>query len=751
MDTKGVIAGKSWWVLAVLPLLILTGCPGSGGSGNPPVAVAALASEPQAVTDDQGNFTMVWQSGNAAWARDYPQGVASAPFHLGEGQEPRIAVEAGGNAYVVYHRRSYESSQRNAMVLRRFDRATETWQPESRELAVHSARPLMQNIAAYDNEVLFAFLNWSGGDWNQDQRYANAKSLFIGGLDKYETGEDWQSPVGFLDTLFTSFDPVFAINGMDQFSGTVAKGPNNTGFIGWTQHVPAGVYAVHYPYPTSGRHRDPLSLKPAAGAVKSAMSASGYGVMAWVEHDFYYVGNSALRAAVYDPTATRPPSEFPAIPVLTPGEWGATSTIHNGAITPNDENLLAVDVDGAGNAVLLWAGQQGLVWNRYSVAAGAWQGSQVLAAAGNYGGVALGMAPAGSGMATWSVDGSIYISHFDPVGLSWSTAEKIGVGSTPDVAADNAGNCLVVWQESSFLYDYQCSDVTLTVTVTNNIGGRVTSQPGGIDCGKLNTTSYPYCTAPFDLNETVTLDARADAFYTLSGWGGDCAGNTGTTATVTMDAAKNCTATFVAAPPPPSAPILTVIIEGGPGVGEVTSDETPMPLMDCFASYSSATTTCTAVYPQGSDAVLYAMPTNSNSSITWTGCTEGVDAFEQPVCTLTMDADHTVVVNIQPAVPTHSLTLTINGQPTPGTNVFSTGSSTINAYCTITPVNPTGTTCTFDIPEGDVLLFDWYTPGGLGNPIQSWSGCTPELDANNRSVCRLTMDADHTVTATFGP
>ena len=78
---------------------------------------------------------------------------------------------------------------------------------------------------------------------------------------------------------------------------------------------------------------------------------------------------------------------------------------------------------------------------------------------------------------------------------------------------------------------------TLTVSVVGS--GSVTSNPAGIDCGAD-------CTETYALNTVVTLTPSAAAGFTFSAWSGDadCAD-----ASVTMSAARACTATFVAAPP----------------------------------------------------------------------------------------------------------------------------------------------------------------------------------------------------------
>lgn len=73
-------------------------------------------------------------------------------------------------------------------------------------------------------------------------------------------------------------------------------------------------------------------------------------------------------------------------------------------------------------------------------------------------------------------------------------------------------------------------------------GGRVASQPAGIDCTNR-------CSASFDAGTNVVLTMTPAAGQVIGSWGGACSSNA-STCTVRMDAERNVTATFVAAPPP---------------------------------------------------------------------------------------------------------------------------------------------------------------------------------------------------------
>ena len=84
----------------------------------------------------------------------------------------------------------------------------------------------------------------------------------------------------------------------------------------------------------------------------------------------------------------------------------------------------------------------------------------------------------------------------------------------------------------------------LTVQVTGTGSGTVSSSPSGVSC---RTGS---CSAEYGQGTTVTLTATPDGTHAFSRWGGDCSGTSRTT-TVTISAARTCTARFT---PPPVHP-----------------------------------------------------------------------------------------------------------------------------------------------------------------------------------------------------
>jgi N,N-dimethylformamidase beta subunit-like, C-terminal/IPT/TIG domain len=85
---------------------------------------------------------------------------------------------------------------------------------------------------------------------------------------------------------------------------------------------------------------------------------------------------------------------------------------------------------------------------------------------------------------------------------------------------------------TSFIVRY-----TLTVTKTGLVGGTVTSDPVGINCGSS-------CTADYNSGTTVTLTANPAFLSIFNGWSG-CDSVSGTTCTVIMNNTKRVTANFI--------------------------------------------------------------------------------------------------------------------------------------------------------------------------------------------------------------
>ena len=169
---------------------------------------------------------------------------------------------------------------------------------------------------------------------------------------------------------------------------------------------------------------------------------------------------------------------------------------------------------------------------------------------------------------------------------------------------------------------------SLSVTTTGGGSGTVTSSPAGIECGAT-------CSASFAIHRVVTLTATAEAGSAglagsaFVGWSGDCTGSTAT-CTVTMDSAKNVTATF--------SPTLKLLVAAtSPGVGGIVSGLAA----PCASIHSPST--CSVTYPSGTVVQLVAIPDPGFAFGGWQGDCTGLGT-----CTLTMDGPKTVAALFNP-------------------------------------------------------------------------------------------------------
>ena len=173
-----------------------------------------------------------------------------------------------------------------------------------------------------------------------------------------------------------------------------------------------------------------------------------------------------------------------------------------------------------------------------------------------------------------------------------------------------------------------------------------------------------------------------------------------------MDANQAVTATF-------SLPTYTLDVAlAGNGSGSVSS----LPAgIDCGL-------TCSAPYSAGSGVTLSASPDPGSLFSGWSGDCSGTGD-----CILTMDGDHSVTATF--SLPTYTLDVALAGN----------GSGSVSSL----PAGiDCGLTCSAPYSAGrSVTLSASPDPGSL---FSGWSG-----DCSGTGDCILTMDGDHSVTATF--
>ena len=263
-------------------------------------------------------------------------------------------------------------------------------------------------------------------------------------------------------------------------------------------------------------------------------------------------------------------------------------------------------------------------------------------------------------------------------------------------ACSGAGACTVTMGAArNVTATFTKNNVVLTVSQTGTGSGTVNSSPAGINCGSS-------CSASYVADTSVTLAATADGSSTFANWSGACSGTS--TCTVTMDSAKNVTATFTR-----RLYVLTVSRTGG---GTITS--TPLGIY-CGAA-------CSATYDAGAVVTLTATPDVTATFAGWSGG----GCSGTGMCTVTMDTAKSVSARF-------TFPLTVLKAGTGGGSVTSSPSG---ISC--------GTTCSSSFDGGTVLTLS-ATPDG-SSTFAGWSGA-----CSGAGTCAVTMDAAKTVTATFNP
>lgn len=159
----------------------------------------------------------------------------------------------------------------------------------------------------------------------------------------------------------------------------------------------------------------------------------------------------------------------------------------------------------------------------------------------------------------------------------------------------------------------------LTLTMPTANLGTVTSLPSGLNC----TSS---CSAAFYADVEIELTATPTFSAVFLGWSGACSGSG--TCRVTMNGAKNVTATFV----PKSQAVALNVLKAGTGAGTVTSSPVGI---NCGS-------TCTANFAAGTQVTLAAQASAGSTFVGWSGACSVTGS-----CTVTLDAAKSVTATFK--------------------------------------------------------------------------------------------------------
>jgi uncharacterized repeat protein (TIGR02543 family) len=266
-------------------------------------------------------------------------------------------------------------------------------------------------------------------------------------------------------------------------------------------------------------------------------------------------------------------------------------------------------------------------------------------------------------------------------------------------ACSGMGSCVVTMDGvKSVGATFNLNTYLLTVSKSGSGSGMISSQPEGIDCGID-------CSATYSHDILVTLTAAADVGSTFTGWGGACSGTD--TCTVTMDGARNVTATFTLNPHSLS------VSKVGNGSGTVSSLPTGI---DCGAD-------CAETYDHGTVVTLTATADIGSTFTGWGGACSGSSS----TCQVIMDGAKNVTASF-----------TLNSYPL----VVSQAGSGAGMVSSLPSGIACGADCTESYMYGTVVTLT--ATATTGSTFTGWGGACSGAD-----TCTVMIDDAKSVTATF--
>lgn len=434
------------------------------------------------------------------------------PLQPASGEVVAVTHGQAGQALVLY-------GQAAALLERTYDHTSRTWGPVR-------AGPLFEGKGVDDLSVV----RWRDG------------SLFLAGIatrtlnnatDKGATAvrydpvsASWQSPaeLGFR----VDVPPKLALHPDAPTASPIAVWQPRSGGIAYSTWQDSQGWSAAAPIPGS---------TPGASRPTVAMWPNGDALVLWVAGP---AGGRSIFAS----------RRFG-------GAWEPPVTI---GVSADDPKRIALGLDGAGNAVALWAGQGGTLMSANFLVSNGWKAATQIGFLADLTGSAdldVAMEPGGRAVAVWA----------EPAGGGQAGSQLKIAAVGPAVPPPTR---------------------RLTVTVSARGSDSVSSVPAGIACPGDCSQSYP-------LNQVVQLTAAPSTLVSgvvsrFRGWSGDPDCSDGS---VTMDADKACTAEFTSIF---DARQLTLTVTGN---GRVTS--TPASNVDCRG-------TCSALFGLGTGVALTATP-----------------------------------------------------------------------------------------------------------------------------------------------
>jgi uncharacterized repeat protein (TIGR02543 family) len=229
----------------------------------------------------------------------------------------------------------------------------------------------------------------------------------------------------------------------------------------------------------------------------------------------------------------------------------------------------------------------------------------------------------------------------------------------------------------------------------------------------------------------MALPAAGSAF---TGWGGACTG-TAATCTVDMTAARDVTATFAPAVPPPAFSRLTVqltgLVSGASGEVESSPDgiECELP-----SKGKAREVTCSARYASTAKVRLTAEAESGSAFVGWGGACTGTAR----TCTVSMTGARTVTATF-----TRSPELRVKVEKARAASSGKVGSEPAGLSCATAASGSGDTTCKKDFAAGTQMRIT--ASPAPGTTFAGWGGAC----AGKARTCTVSMSEARSVTARF--
>ncbi len=316
-------------------------------------------------------------------------------------------------------------------------------------------------------------------------------------------------------------------------------------------------------------------------------------------------------------------------------------------------------------------------------------------------------------------------SEFIFAGWSGDTACN-GTSRIIPVQMNSAKTCTATFEAKEEAPD-DSDTLPLTLSISGDGEGTVTSQPDGINCNNNDDS----CEEAFPKSTVVALTAKPKSASSFIRWDGDCAKTLSTqertiaTIAVSMDEAENCEAQFG------ENYLLEVELEGD-GIGTVISKVVGI----------NCPNNCTRKYPRDTTYVfLNAKPDGDSSFVEWGGdCTDDVT---ETIIAVRMDKNKTCNAKFElktgsdssdSASKSYQLTVEITGEGTVKSN-----DSKIDCSSTDDPK------CQANYDSEKAVKLTLTAEAEADSEFQQWADCN---DSTDDSIT-VTMDEDKTCTAMF--